>query len=65
MREKFVIYIDRYRLLAEEMRDIVYKSFKPQVLQTIRVGQKLQLDVMRFKEENLEFQRSLDSIVSE
>ena len=65
MRDKFVIYIDRYRLLAEEMRDIVYKSFKPQVLKTIRVGQKLQLDVMRFKEENLEFQRSLDSIVSE
>ena len=65
MRDKFVIYIDRYRLLAEEMRDIVYKNFKPQVLKTIRVGQKLQLDVMRFKEENLEFQRSLDSIVSE
>ena len=38
MRDKFVIYIDRYRLLAEEMRDIVYKSFKPQVLKTIRVG---------------------------
>lgn len=39
MQEKFNVYDIRYRLLAEEIRGIVKNSFKPQVLQTIKLGQ--------------------------
>jgi len=31
------------------MRDIVNKSFKPQVMQTIRLGQKMQFSIMQLK----------------
>ena len=35
------MYLDRYHLLAEEMRDIVLTKFKPQVVKTIKLGHKM------------------------
>lgn len=48
-------YLKRYHSLAEEMRDMVLKNFKPQVLNTINLGHQLQLDIMALKEENSAF----------
>ena len=41
MKKKFDVYINRYRLLAEEMRDTVNNAFKPQVLGAINIGKKI------------------------
>ena len=40
-QERLQVYLQRYQLLAEEMRDIVLDKFKPQVLATIKLGHKL------------------------
>ena len=62
MQTKFNVYNIRYRLLAEEIRTTVQDILKPQVLQTIRLGQEIQLDMMRLKEENHKFTQSIESM---
>ena len=56
-------YLKRYHSLAEEMRDMVLKNFKPQVLNTINLGHQLQLDIMALKEENSAFTSYLIDMV--
>ena len=56
-------YLKRYHSLAEEMRDMVLKNFKPQVLKTINLGHQLQLDIMALKEENSAFTSYLIDMV--
>ena len=56
-------FLKRYHSLAEEMRDMVLKNFKPQVLKTINLGHQLQLDIMALKEENSAFTSYLIDMV--
>ena len=45
------------------MRDTVNNLFKPQVLSAINIGKQIQLDIIRLRQENTDFERTISDCV--
>jgi len=55
MQERYRVYMQRYHMLVEEMGDIVNLNFKPNVLNTVKLGEQMKLDLKRAREEDQKF----------
>ena len=47
------------------MRDTVNNLFKPQVLGAINVGKQIQLDLIRLRQENADFEQTISDCVDQ